>query len=640
MKGIINKIKSFHFNKEHKFLGVTVLLLWIKAYLISRFIFDLPLENMVEEFILFINPLGSIIILFLLGFAFRKKLSKRTILFMSFVYTFVLYANLVYYRFFDDFITIPVLLQFKNFGDLGGSAQGLMEPWDAVFFLDILVLALVARKNEIKSITFPKLAQRFLVLVSIGLIVFNVLLAETQRPQLLTRTFDREMLVKYLGVYNYHVYDLFMHSKASAQRALAEGSDIIEVENFTNDGFEQDNMLTGIAKDKNLIIISMESLQNFVIDFEVEGQPVTPFLNQLIDESIYFDNFYHQTGQGKTSDSEFLVDNSLYPLSRGSVFTTNAQNEYYALPEILKENGYTTSSFHGNNKSFWNRDLMYQSLGYDYFFDETYFDVTEENSVNYGLKDIPFFEQSIPLLQSLNQPFHAKFISLTNHYPFVLDEEDIMIPTLETNSGTVNRYVQTIRYFDESLKVFFEKLKESGLYEDSIIVMYGDHNGISANHNKAMASVIGKEVTPYEFTQLQKVPLIIHIPGMEGETLHTIGGQIDLKPTILNLLGIEVDKDIQFGEDLFNENREELVVFRDGGFVTKQYLYTEGTCYRKIDGMPTDDKFCETYTEETERALELSDKVIEGDLLRFIDQLESEGGVVQAESSDSNNPEE
>lgn len=620
MKGLVSKLKNFRPNIEEKFLISTILLLWIKSYIISRFVFNLSLENPVEEFILFLNPIGPILILFLFAFAFRRKLSRRGILICSFIFTFVMYANLVYYRFFNDFITIPVLFQVKNFGDLGGSAFELMKPTDILFFVDIVVLAIIARKKEIKIISFKKPAQRILMVSASILLIVNVLLAETQRPQLLTRTFDREMLVKYLGVYNYHVYDLFMHSKASAQRAFAEGSDIIEVENYVNDGVEQKNEMTGVAKGKNVILISLESFQNWLINYEVEGQPVTPFLNQLIGESYYFNNFYHQTGQGKTSDAEFLIDNSLYPLPSGAVFTTNAQNKYHALPEILKDNGYTTASLHGNNKSFWNRDLMYQALGYEHFFDETYYNVTEENSINYGLKDIPFFEQSIPLLKSLPQPFHAKMITLTNHFPYILDDEDKMIPTLQTGDGSVDRYVQTARYLDESLKLFFEQLKQSGLYEDTIVVMYGDHYGISENHDKAMAQVIGKEITPDAHIELQKVPFIIHIPGMKGKTMDTLGGQIDIKPTLLNLLGIDPGNDISFGEDLFSKTRKDFVAFRDGSFVTKNFIFTGGTCLTKGTGLPADPVFCEKPENDAEYELELSDKVIQRDLLRFLNE--------------------
>lgn len=157
--------------------------------------------------------------------------------------------------------------------------------------------------------------------MAIAISFANLGLAETERPQLLTRTFDREMLVKNIGTYNYHLYDLFLQSKSSAQRALADGSELVDIENYIRANYKKpDEEMFGIAKGKNVILISMESTQSFVINNTVNGEEITPFLNDFIKESYYFENFYHQTGQGKTSDSEFLVDNSLYPLGRGAVF--------------------------------------------------------------------------------------------------------------------------------------------------------------------------------------------------------------------------------------------------------------------------------------------------------------------------------
>src|SRR5690606_23523574 len=224
--------------------------------------------------------------------------------------------------------------------------------------------------------------------VAIALFAVNLGLAETERPQLLTRTFDREMLIKNIGLYNYHIYDIIMQSRAQAQRALADSSEIVDIENYVKANRVKPNPdYTGIAKGKNVFVIVLESTQSFVINNTVEGEVITPFLNELIKESYYFPNFYHQTGQGKTSDSEFLFENSLYPLLSGAVFFTHSQNEYDGLPEILKKEGYYTSVFHANNKSFWNRDVMYDTLGYDRFYDVNSYHVTEENSVGWGLKD-------------------------------------------------------------------------------------------------------------------------------------------------------------------------------------------------------------------------------------------------------------
>jgi lipoteichoic acid synthase len=616
--------------KNYRFVLLTVLLLWIKTYIVYKTSFDIKIESWKQEFILFINPLSFLLFIFGLSLFMKEKRRNRYIVITSFLISFVLYANVMFYRFFNDFITIPVLFQTSNMGDLGNSVFELMRFSDLFFFADVALLAwFIYKKMPIAAyVPATKRTRRAYFFVTVAIALFNLGLAETERPELLTRTFDREMLIKNLGMYNYHIYDIILQSRSKAQRVLADSSELADIQNYVNANEKEPNKdLFGIAKGRNVIIVSMESLQSFVINNTVNGQEITPFLNDFIKQSYYFDNFYHQTGQGKTSDAEFLIENSLYPLGRGAVFFTHATNEYNATPEILKKYGYYSAVFHANNKSFWNRDLMYQSLGYDRYFSLTDFEVNEENSVGWGLKDIPFFEQSVQHLKKLPQPFYAKFITLTNHFPFELDEEDRMVPEYTSNSRTLNRYFPTVRYMDEALKVFIEQLKKEGLYEKSIIIMYGDHYGISENHNKAMAQYLGKEeITPFDHVQLQRVPLIIHIPGVTDKhpkVISKVSGQIDVKPTLLHLLGIDTKNDIHFGEDLFAEDKMDFAVLRDGSFITKDYVYTKNACYDKKTGLEVDASHCEPYMEKARQELEYSDKIVYGDLLRFYNkQLE------------------
>nr|WP_042350098.1 LTA synthase family protein [Bacillus massiliigorillae] len=604
-------------------------MLWIKTYITYKLCFDIKIENGMQEFILFINPLCFLMAIFAIGLFLKDKRRPMFIMITSILITAVLYGNVVYYREFTDFLTIPLLMQAKDIGDLGGSIVSLLSPWDILFFLDIVLLGLIIKfkPSFVVNKSYSKTNRRVFLLLVVAIGFFNLGLAETERPQLLTRTFDREMLVKNIGTYNYHIYDAYLATKSSAQRALADGSELAEVENYVRANYKEPNSeMFGAAKGKNVILISMESTQNFVINNTVNGQEITPFLNDFIKESYYFDNFYHQVGQGKTSDSEFLVENSLYPLSRGAVFFTHSQNEYKATPEILNENGYTTASLHANGKSFWNRDVMYQALGYENFYDIESYNVTEENSVGWGLKDKEFFDQSIAHLkemQATGKPFYAKFITLTNHHPYELDPEDASIEPFNSNSKTLNNYFPTVRYTDEALEQFINKLKEEGLYDDSIIVIYGDHYGISENHNAAMAQYLGKEsITPFDSVQLQRVPFIVHMPNQkEGKVISKVSGQIDVKPTLLHLLGIDTKNNIEFGTDIFSKDKLDFTVFRDGSFVTKDYVYTRETLYDKKTGEPIEDKsVAEPYIEKAKQELEYSDKIIYGDLLRFNDK--------------------
>lgn len=619
-------MKSFKWPK-HSILAIAILATWIKTVIVYHTSFEMDIENSMQEFILIINPLSFLLFVYGLSLFFKsEKARNRYVISISVFLSIILFANVAFYRFYNDFITLPVLFQTSNFGELGTSVGAIITWLDILYFIDVIILIAAIKFLPIIKEQTPirKEFRRAYYVLSIAVLFLNLGLSETERPQLLTRSFDRELLVKNIGTYNYHLYDIYIQSKSSAQRALADGSELVEVSNYVqaNQASVNEEMF-GKYKGRNVIVISLESLQNFVIGNTMNGEVITPFLNSLVNDkdTYYFSDFYHQTGLGKTSDSEFIVENSLFGLGRGAVFFTHGGNTYNSMAEKLGENGYFTNVMHANNKSFWNRDMIYQSLNIQKFYDIDSYDVNEENSVNWGLKDIPFFEQSADLMTKMQQPFYSRMITLTNHYPFYLEEEDIMIPEYNSNSGTLNRYFQTVRYLDESIKVFFEQLKEKGLYDNSIIVMYGDHYGISENHNKAMAMYLEKdEITAYDSALLQSVPLFIHIPGSgEGKVMDEAAGQIDIRPTILHLLGINTSNDMQLGADLFSKEHEDFVIFRDGRFVTDQYVYAGEVCYDRDTGEETDIKACQPYIDRANVELEYSDEIINGDLLRFYD---------------------
>lgn len=620
-------MRNFKWSKM-SLITMATILLWLKTYIVYKTSFDIKIETLRQGFILFINPLSFLMFLLGIGLFMNEKKQMRYILICSFFVSFILFANVVFYRFFNDFLTLPVLFQTSNMSALGSSVSELLHWKDLLYFTDFFILIAIVLFKP-KFIVYRKYSiinRRAYFLAVIALGFFNLGLAEVERPQLLTRTFDREMLVKNIGTYNYHIYDIFLQSKTSAQRALADGSELVDIQNYTRANHKEPNKdLFGIAKGKNVFLISLESTQSFVINQKVNGEEITPFLNQFIKQSYYFDNFYHQTGQGKTSDAEFLTETSLYPISRGAVFFTNSGNKLNTIASTLNDHGYYTAAMHANNKSFWNRDIMYKSIGYQRFYSLPDYTINEQNSVGWGLKDIDFFEQSIKHFKEMPQPFYAKMITLTNHFPFELNEEDRFIQPYTSTDNTVNNYFPTVRYEDEAVKRFIQRLKDEGLYENSVIIMYGDHYGISENHNKAMSEFLGKEITPYVNTQLQRVPFIVHIPGQKGKTIHTISGQIDVKPTILHLLGIDSNNNIDFGKDLFAKDRMDFTVLRDGSFITKDYVYTRGNCYDKTTEQKVEKKYCEPNMEKARTELEYSDKIIYGDLLRFYDK----GNLIQ-----------
>jgi lipoteichoic acid synthase len=372
----------------------------------------------------------------------------------------------------------------------------------------------------------------------------------------------------------------------------------------------------------NVIYYHLESFQNFLINYKLHGEEVTPFLDSLTKDpnTMYFDNFFHQTAHGKTSDAEFMLENSLYGLPQGSAFVTKSLNTYQAAPAILDQHGYTTAVFHGNTGSFWNRNEMYKSLGYDKFFDSSYYNMNPEDLAQYGLMDKPFIKQTIPMLQTLPQPFYTKLITVSNHFPYTIDKKDTTIAPDNTGVPSVDRYFQTARYADEALRQFFAYLKSSGLYDHTVVIIYGDHYGISRDNDNQMSQVIGKQITPFDDAGLQRVPLFIHVPGMKGGVNHEYGGQIDVLPTLLHLLGIDTKNYVQFGTDLLSNQHEQLVPFRNGDFVSPTISSVGGKYYDSTTGLelPTD-RMAEANKDQqiVDEKLSLSDKVVNEDLLRF-----------------------
>lgn len=611
------------------FFTVAAVLIWIKSYYVYLIEFNLDIQSLFQHVLLFINPLSStLVFLGIALFAKGRRIGGYIIIIYSFM-SLLLYSNIVFYRFNSDFITLPVLTQTSNFGSLGSSILDLVYLTDIFYLGDIILLIVLFRASrQVWSSARIKMRQPIIIIAS-GLLLFsiNLGLAEMDRPQLLKRTFDRNYIVKYLGAYNFTIYDVIQNLKSSSERVLADSNDITEVKDYLATKYAEPNdELFGVAKGKNVIKIHLESFQSFLIDYELHGEEVTPFINQLVNDPnedyTYYKNFFHQTEQGKTADAELIMDNSLYGLPQGAAFVTKSNNTYQALPAILnQQQDYTSAILHGDGKSFWNRDEIYKQFGVDYFFDEAYYNMSDEQVIGYGLKDKPFFKESMPLIESLDpdKPFYAHFMSLTHHHPYLIDEEDATIEPAETGDGSVDRYFQTARYLDESLEQFFIDLKEAGLYDDSLIVIYSDHYGISDNHNRAMNEITGEEITPYKNAALQRVPFMIKIPGVEGKGIvEEYAGQVDVVPTILHLLGIKADEYINFGTDLFSKDHNETIAFRNGDFFSPEVSMVRGTFYDEKTGEelePTDE--LEAIQKQVQTELELSDKVLQGDLLRF-----------------------
>lgn len=643
MKKITNSILNF-MSTRLGFVLTLLLLYWFKTMWAYSVDFNLDIQGPYQIFLAVINPLP--ISLLFIGLALYIKRTKLfySLAFGIYLLLFIwLISNSIYYREFTDFVTVNTMLaSSKVSAGLGAAALELFRPWDVIYILDFPILAFFFFKKWIRMDNRPFNKRASFAVTSLSAMLFsaNLFLAEIDRPELLTRGFSNYYVVRALGLPAFLGYSANQTYAANKERSKASEADLKPVEEYIQQHYAKPNPeYFGMAKGRNVIYIHLESFQQFLIDYKLKVDDkeyeVTPFLNSLYHskETFAFSNVFNQVKAGKTSDAETMIETGLFGLNQGSFMVNyGGTNTQQAAPFILSKNGYNSSAvFHGNAGSFWNRNTAYKQWGYNYFFDASYF--TKQNSSNsfqYGLNDKYMLKDSIKYLERLQQPFYTKFITVSNHYPYTtsLSGDDLGFPLAKTQDETINGYFATANYLDSSIKAFFDYLKESGLYKNSIIVLYGDHYGISNSRNPALAPLLGKNSetwSSYDNAMLQRVPYMVVIPGMDkGGIINTYGGEIDMLPTLEHLLGIESNKFLQVGQDMLSPEHDQIVAFRSANyFVTPEYTsYSGRTYYTKTGEEITnpDEKTKEELDKIREAAnlqLKISDSIQTGDLLRF-----------------------
>lgn len=645
MKKLIDIIKK-NYQTRIGFIVLLLLSYWTKSLWAYFVDFHLDLSSLFQYLIAIFNPIP--LALLLLGLALYIKNTKLfygiaiTIYLVLFLW---LFSNVVYYREFADYISVSTMMATSSVSTgLGETALELFNLWDLVYFADFIIIAIVLRKKPYKLNPKPFSKRASFAVSSLAILLFSVNLftAEIDRPELLTRGFSNTYIVRALGLPAFFTYNAHQTYTAEKDRSDATAEDLVPVEEYVQEHYASPNSdYFGIAKGRNVIYLHLESLQQFVIDYKlnVDGveYEVTPFLNSLYhsQSTLAFSNFFNQVKAGKTSDAETMIETSLFGLNQGSFMVQyGGSNTQQAAPYILSQNGgYTSAVFHGNSASFWNRNNTYKQWGYNYFFDQSYFsEATEENSFQYGLNDKIMFADSIQYLEHLQQPFYAKFITVSNHYPYTssLIGDEIGFPLADTPDETINGYFATANYLDASIKAFFDYLKATGLYENSIIVLYGDHYGISNSRNPDLAPLIGKDSqtwSDFDNAMMQRVPYMIVVPGMtNGGIIDTFGGEIDALPTLEHLLGIEANNYLQVGQDMLSSEHSQVVALRTAGnFITPKYTSYGGKIYYTETGVEitNPDEVTQKEIDDIKASaaaqLSASDAIQTGDLIRFYD---------------------
>lgn len=554
----------------------------------------------------------------IIALIFNKKRIKALFI-TNILLTILLIADTNFFRYYYDVITIPVFnsLDSRIMNSVNQSISSLINVTDIIFIIDfpVMLAGLIILNKRVGEIHFYKRTVRSLVLFLVGVLTF---LTVYGKAEITAFAYSNNYSAQNLGVFYSHFYStkLFIREKMSEDEDITD-----EKKELIENVFESKNQersggnYTGIAEGKNLIIVQMEAIQSFIIGRTINGKEITPNLNKFINECLYFDNIYYQTAGGNTSDAEFLCNTSLYPMAEGAVYYRFYENTYHSLPQALKEKGYDTYSLHAYEDVFWNRNEMYKSIGFDNFISAK--DYQMDDLVGWhgeALSDMSFFRQSFDKIDTKN-PFYSFFVTLSCHHPFdYFEDYDFDVGELQ---GTyLGNYIKAAHYADECMGYFIDELKKRDLFDDSLLVLYGDHKAIPIVNAEELYEFLGLEEREDIWAKLQKVPLMIKYPNQETpEVISNIGGQIDILPTISNMMGF--DFPYALGKDLLNTDKQ-YAIFRNGTVVTDKYVYIN--CSRNVydyeDETMLDLELFEEEISSYLKELEVSDIIITKDLFK------------------------
>lgn len=559
----------------------------------------------------------------------RERWRRGYLFTFMLVLTVILFSDLLFFRFFGRVVPLPALTGFTQVAGVTGSIRESLRRADLLFLgapLTLLLLWYFASKQSVPATQEapPAPPRPLATRVGASLLTGLVGLGGTAglsrglfNQRVLQQLYNDNRVLESGGAVAYHLADVLKQLRSTASADLLTQVTRLKRPAEAN--------LHGIAQGKNLIIIQLESTESFPLGRSLNGQVVTPNLNAFQREAIYFPDFWAQVAGGNTSDAEFTALNSLYGLTAGSVYVRKAENTFRSLAHVLAEAGYQTDAFHAHKPSFYNRDTIYPRLGFQGAHLGSEF-FPAGLSFNVGLADHLFFNAIADYLKGAKQPFFTLAVTLSGHHPYEIPPELRTLQASSTEWDWLSRsYLQGQHYVDWALGQFFAELKRAGLWDESVIVLYGDHPaaGVTEEAIRRFTGVTGPLDGPYGI-EFHKVPLMIRLPGGAAAGPRSVaGGQIDIFPTLVNLMGLSHKGNFYLGQDLLNPTDDGLVPLRyavpAGSFVSKQYAFkaapggqlSQGLCLDRSSRLLVDPSHCAKGYRQALWELNLSDQIVE-----------------------------
>lgn len=550
----------------------------------------------------------------------RGRSQIAALLFIDLLFTGLTYGGLLHYREFGALPSVAQLRFATHLADVGGAVFSLVVVQDLLLFGDILFLVyLLVRPNSFK---WEQLSRRRAgAMMASGAAMMVLVVVSTGcffKPW-----FGRSYIAGDVGMLGYHVWDAI----GVVERTLARSRSITpeELERVRERLTELQGLATaesfGTAAERNVIVLQVESFQGFAAGLRIGDQQVTPHVDRIAAESVRFDNFFHITDKGRTSDAHFVGNCSLLPSTRGATVYDYERNELWCLPSILAEAGYGTYAFQALNSDFWNASVIDPKMGFQRSFSDQDFDIDE--IVGMALSDRSLLRQVGAKLRKLPEPFYAVVLTTSSHTPY--DTTGIETPLeLGKFEGTkVGNFLHTMHYTDRAIGEFVEALRSDGMLDRSVLVIVGDHDAVTRRDSN-LGSFLPIPATDEGtwFSAERAVASMIRLPGGElAGARPAPASQLDLAPTLLSLLGKQRRDTYFLGRDLLAPTTgDEVVVFPSGSALTKDrvYLSSEATIGRPRcfeGGQELQVEACLSLAEEGADMVRFSRNILDGDLI-------------------------
>lgn len=656
-KNIIKGIKKYA-STNILFISYIIISLLI-GFLLRLFTIGTPIY-----FKAFLSDFMVSLLIGAFGYLFKPKY-QFTYFFIWIIFaTFLAIGNTIYYQFYQSFLSVNLISTASMLGAVDDSLYDKLHITQFLYIIFPIIFfgihKFLSKKNYYFEVEKTEKGKRNFIysVATSGVIICSLLFTlnatDTSR---LVKQWNREWLVQKFGLYTYTANDLIQSIQPHLNTLFGYDEAARKFRNFYSCKAEEkisSNKYTNAFKDKNVIFIHAESMQNFLVNLKINGKEVTPNLNKLAKEGIYFDRFYPQISVGTSSDTEFTLNTGLMPSSSGTVFVNYYNRTYYALPKYFNDMGYYTFSAHANNADYWNRKTMHHTLGYqDFYAKDSYVvpsDTSDPNWVGLGLSDKSFFNQLVPILKNIKEnhkKFYGTVITLSNHSPFndlekydpfdvtmkytVTDENGKKKEAIATylEGSSMGNYIRSAHYADAALGEFIQLLKDNDLTKDTIIILYGDHE---ARLNKKQFNLlynydpntndIKSEDDPtyvsmenYNYDLLKNTPLIMwNVDKKYRRKVSSAMGMYDVLPTIANMFGFK-DK-YGLGHDIFSDN-EKIVVFPNGNVLTDKVYYSNlNDEYVALSDEPINSDYISRLKDYANQILDVSNGIVLHDLIK------------------------